>query len=182
MLGSMPERMVGAALLKVDTFEDVEHDRSATLQAALVVVLSAISGGVGSLISSQTSVVDALLFGILGGVLSWAVWALVTWVIGTTILKTAETQADWGQMARGTGFAQTPGILNILVAIPSVGIIIFYVLLVWKLAAMVVAVRQSLDYTSTWRAFFVVLIGFIIVAIILGVLYSVLGIGGGSTS
>ena len=62
--------------------------------------------------------VDALLFGILGGVLSWAVWALVTWVIGTTILKTPETQADWGQMARGTGFAQTPGILNILVAIP----------------------------------------------------------------
>ena len=47
---------------------------------------------------------------------------------------------------------------------------------------MVVAVRQSLDYTSTWRAFFVVLIGFIIVAVILGVLYSVLGIGGGSTS
>ena len=68
MLRSMPERMVGAALLKVDTFEDVEHDRSATLQAALIVVLSAISGGVGGLLSSQASVVDALLFGILGGV------------------------------------------------------------------------------------------------------------------
>ncbi len=181
MLRSMPERMVGAALLKVDTFEDVEHDRSATLQAALVVVLVAISSGIGGLLTADAGVVG-LLFGIGRGVLGWAVWAGVTWVIGTTVLRTPETQADWGQMARGTGFAQTPGIFTILTVIPGVGGLIGLILLVWQLAAMVVAVRQSLDYTSTWRAFFVVLIGFIIVAVILAVLYSALGIGGGSTS
>ena len=181
MLGSMPERMVGAALLKVATFEDVEHDRSATLQAALIVVVVAISSGIGGLLTAETGVVG-LLFGIGRGILGWAVWAGVTWVIGTTVLKTRETHADWGQMARGTGFAQIPGIFTVLTVIPVIGWLIGLILFIWQMAAMVVAVRQSLDYTSTWRAFFVVLIGFIIVAIILGVLYSVLGIGGGSTS
>ena len=37
------------------------------------------------------------------------VWALVAWIIGTTILKTRDTDADWGQLARGTGFAQNAG-------------------------------------------------------------------------
>ena len=182
MLRSMPERIVGAALLKVDTFEDVEHDRSATLQAALVVVLVSIAGGVGALLTAESSLLDVLVFGVIWGVASWALWAAVTWVIGTTILKTAETHADWGQMARGTGFAQTPGLLNVLVFIPIAGAWIGFLVFVWQLAAMVVAVRQSLDYTSTWRAFFVVLIGFVVVIVIYWVLYSVLGIGGDSVS
>ena len=41
---------------------------------------------------------------------------------------------------------------------------------------MVVAVRQSLDYTSTLRAFFVILIAAIPVAIINGIVFRALGI------
>ena len=88
----------------------------------------------------------------------WAVWALLVLLIGTTILKSTSTEADWGQLARGTGFAQTPGILGILVFIPAVGGIIVFLTFIWQVATMVVAVRQCLDYTSTWRAFFVILI------------------------
>ena len=97
------------ALLRSDTYEDVEHDRSATLQALFIVVLVSISTGIGGMLSEDTSVVDALVFGIVGGIVSWAVWALTTWIVGSTILKTADTEANWGQLARGTGFAQTPG-------------------------------------------------------------------------
>ena len=110
--------------------------------------------------------VEALAVGIIRGVASWAIWALVIWIVGTTILRTAETEADWGQLARGTGFAQTPGILNVLFFIPVVGGLISLVTFFWTFVAMVIAVRQSLDYTSTWRAFFVILIAFIPVVII----------------
>jgi hypothetical protein len=111
---------------------------------------------------------------------TWAVWALVALFVGATILKTEETEADWGQLARGTGFAQTPGILNVLVFIPAVGPIITTLVFFWQWAAMVVAVRQSLDYTSTLRAFFVILIAAIPVFVINVIVFSVLGLWGQS--
>ena len=46
-------RMLGAARLKVDTFEDVEHDRGATLQALAVVIIVAIATGIGGLLGKR---------------------------------------------------------------------------------------------------------------------------------
>lgn len=170
----MLNRMLGAARLNVDTFEDVERDGGATVQALIVVIVVALASGIGDLLSGDADILGALVFGVIRGVLSWVVWALIAMLVGTTILKTEQTEADWGQLARGTGFAQTPGILNILVFIPFVGWAIFIVALIWQWAAMVIAVRQSLDYTSTWRAFFVILISIIPVAIINVLLFWVL--------
>ena len=81
--------------------------------------------------------------------------------MGTTVLKTPATVADWGQLARGTGFAQAPGIFRVFFFVPVVGPLIGLVALIWQIACMIIAVRQCLDYTSTWRAFFVVLISLI---------------------
>ena len=164
-------------MLRSETYEDVEHDRGATLQALLVVILVSVSGGVGGLLIDEASVVDALIMGVVLGVASWAVWALATWLIGSTILKTADTEADWGQLARGTGFAQTPGIFFFLVFLPTIGPIIVVVARIWQLVAMLIAVRQCLDYTSTWRAFFVVLIAAIPWIIIMAIVRAVLDVG-----
>ena len=71
MLGQMLERMLGAAMLNPDTFEDVEHDRGATIQAALVVILVSISGAVGGALSGDTSLVTGIVLGIIGGVVWW---------------------------------------------------------------------------------------------------------------
>jgi hypothetical protein len=173
----MLERMLGAALLKVDTFEDVEHDRGATIQAALVVIIVSIAAGVGGLLSGGTDWVAAIIFGVVGGPVSWALWALVVLLVGTRLLNTSETHADWGQLARGTGFAQTPGIFNVFVFLPVAGEIIGFIVLVWQVAAMVIAVRQCLDYTSTLRAVGVVVISFIPVLIISAVVFWAFGIG-----
>ena len=162
----MLNRMLGAARLNVETIEDIERDGSATIQALIVVIIVALASGVGNLLSEDADIVRALAFGVIRGVLSWAVWALIAMLVGTTILKTEQTHADWGQLARGTGFAQTPGVLNVLAFIPFVGWAILVLATVWQWAAMVIAVRQCLDYTSTWRAFFVILIAVIPVAII----------------
>ena len=173
----MLARMLGAARLNVDTYEDVEKDKGATIQALIVVILVAISAGVGGVLSGEADVGRGLAFGAIRGVLSWAVWALMAWIVGTTLLKTQETEADWGQLARGTGFAQTPGLFNVLVFLPVVGTVIAVLVFFWQLACMVVAVRQSLDYTSTLRAFFVILIALIPVIIINAIIFSVLRIG-----
>ena len=176
----MLARMLGALTLNPGTYEDVEHDTSATWQALLVVILVSVAGGVGGLLAGDTDVVRGIVFGIIRGVFSWIVWAAAAWLIGTTILRGPQTHADWGQLARGTGFAQTPGLLNILIFIPYVSLVIGLLVFAWQVAGMLMAVRESLDYDSLWRAFFVVLIALIPVLIFNAVIFTVLGIADGS--
>ena len=160
----MLARMMGAARLNVATFEEVEDDQGATMQAMMVVVLVALANGIGGLASGGNPLLG-LVSGLLLGLATWALWALVTFLVGTTILKTPETHANWGQLARTTGFAQTPGLLKVFAFIPILGSLIVLIASIWQFAAMVIAVRQALDYQSTWRAVGVVVIGFIIILI-----------------
>ncbi len=46
---------------------------------------------------------------------------------------------------------------------------------IWGFIAMVIAVRQALDYTSTWRAVGVCAIGFVVYIIIAVVLAGIIG-------
>ena len=154
--------MIGAALLRAHTYEEVEHDSAATKQAVIVVVVVALAIGIGNTGLGIT----ALIVGIVMGIVQWALWALVTYIIGTTLLNTPATEANWGQLARTTGFAQTPGLLRIFGFIPFIGSLLVIIGSIWQVAAMVVAVRQALDYTSKWRALGVVVIGVIPVAIL----------------
>ena len=152
-------RMLGAARLNAHTYEEVEQDTSATKQALIVVVLVSIAGGVGSWLGGdETDVIRGLAHGLVSGLVWWAVWALVTMFVGTKILKTEATEADWGQLARTTGFAQTPGLLNVLGFLSGVGVFISSLTFLWRVVTMTIAVRQALDFTSTLRAFLVVLI------------------------
>ena len=165
-------RMLGAAQLKVETYEEVEADSSATRQAILVVVLVAIATGLGSFGANGLS---GLMWGIVVGVIGWALWAWITYFVGTKILGTPETHADWGQLARALGFAQSPGVLRVFGILPFVGGLLFFLVSIWQLAAMVVAVRQALDYASTWRAVGVVVIAFIPYMFMMVLVYALLG-------
>ena len=169
----MLSRMIGAALLRTATYEDVEHDPAATLQAFLVVIIASVAAGIGLFLFEGGNLVSGIGGGVARALIGWGFWALVTFLVGTTILKTPATQASWSQLARGTGFAQTPSILQIFVFIPVMGPVIGFAAFAWWLIAMVIAVRQALDYTSTLRAVGVVLIGLIIMVIALSIVFAI---------
>ena len=144
---TFPERMIGAAKLNLRIYEEVEADNTATRQAMGVVVLSSLAAGLGSAslgLEVIASVVVALL--------SWVIWAFLIYLVGTRLLPEPQTRADMGQMMRTLGFAQSPGVLRILGGLPGIGPFLLVIVSVWMLVAMVIAVRQALDYTSTWRA------------------------------
>ncbi len=162
----MIQRMLGAALFNVHTFEEVERDTGATLQAAFVVILVSIASGIGAIGISDRNVVVLIVVGIINGIFQWAIWSYLTYFIGTNFFSTPQTHATVGQLARTVGFAQSPGILAVLGIIPALGGAILFLLAVWKFVAVVVAVRQALDYDSTLRALGVVLIGFVIILIV----------------
>ena len=157
----MLSRMIGAALLRPHTYEEIEHDSAATLQAAIVVVIVALATGIGGFSLGITAIIG----GIVAGIVQWALWAFVTFLVGTTLFKTPETDANWSQLARTTGFAQTPGLLRIFGFIPFLGALLVAIGSIWQIAAMIVAVKQALDYTSVWRAVGVVVVGIIPVVI-----------------
>ena len=160
----MLQRMIGAARLDAQTYEEVEDDQNATRQAMLVVIIVSIAAAIGGLAAADNLLVG-LIFGIVRGLAGWALWALVTYWVGTTILNTPGTDANWGQLARTTGFAQTPGVLQVFAFIPVIGGMIALAASIWQLVAMVRAVRHALDYESTLRAVGVVVIGFVVVII-----------------
>lgn len=168
-MASFAERVLGAARLDAAIYEEVEADSGALGQALAVVVLAAVSSGIGTSIGAHgegTSVLGGVLFSLI----AWFVWALVTYLVGTRILPTPQTEADLGQLLRTIGFAAAPGLLGVLGALPGVGTLLLFLIWLWQLAAMVVAVRQALDYTSTFRAVGVCLLGFVAYVLIATVL------------
>ena len=168
------DRIVRAAKLDVNLYEEVEADKGAMSQAMGVVVLSSVAAGIGSIGSIGTK---GVIIGAITALIAWYVWAYITYFIGTKILPEPQTKADHGELLRTIGFSSSPGLLRILAIIPGIGGIIFMITSVWMLVAMVIAVRQALDYQSTLRAVGVCMIGWVIQVIILMILFTVLGGG-----
>ena len=168
------DRIIRAVKLDAQLYEEVEADTGAMGQAMGVVVLSSMAAGVGS-------VAIGGLGGILGGAIAaltgWYVWAYLTYFIGTKFLPEPQTEANPGELLRTTGFSSSPGLIRVLGIIPGLAGVLFLLASIWMLVAMVIAVRQALDYRSTWRAIGVCIIGWIIQAVLFMLLFTIFGGG-----
>ena len=165
---SMTQRMIGAATLDVPTFEEVEHDTTATGQAAGVVALAAVARGIGSVGHGSATVIGALVAAFVG----WLVWSGITYLIGTRLF---EGKATWGEVLRTLGFAQAPGILLVVAFVPILGAVLGLIVALWLLVAGFVALRQALDL-SNGKTVLTVVVGWLAVAIPMWLLH--LGTGG----
>ena len=168
----LKDRMIRAARLDVDLYEEVEADQGALRQAMLVVVLSSVAAGIGSFGQGG---LGGVLIGTIAAIAGWYIWAYLTYFIGTRLLPEPQTKADHGELLRTIGFSSAPGLIRVLGIIPWLTEIVFYIASIWMLVAMVIAVRQALDYESTWRAVGVCVIGWIVQAAFLMFLFNFLG-------
>ncbi len=150
---SIVDRMKGAAMLNVATYEEVEHDNSATGQAAVVVVIVAVCSAIGAIWRGGPGIIAAPISAVVG----WLLWAAVTYVIGDKLLGGTAT---WGELLRTIGFAQSPGVFMILGIVPILGGLVRLVVAIWLLVAGVVAIRQALDF-STGKAIVTALLGWL---------------------
>ncbi len=149
--GDITTRMMGAAFLNVDTFEEVEHDETATVQAALVVALVAGCHAIGAL-SGGPLFAAWMAFLELG---SWIVWAGLTYIIGEKIF---DGEATWGELLRTLGFAKAPGVLFLLGVLPFVGSSLIWFVPLWMTVTAFVAIRQALDI-GNFKTLLTVLVG-----------------------
>ena len=177
-MASFTNRIIRAAKLDVNVYEEVEADRGALGQAMGVVVLSSIAAGIGSF---EGAGVGGIIKGTIAALFAWYVWAYITYFVGTRFLPEPQTQADHGELLRTIGFSSSPGLIRVLGIIPGLAGVVFFVASVWMLIAMVIAVRQALDYQSTLRAVGVCVIGWVVQILILVLLFAILGGLGKST-
>ncbi len=170
------DRLLGAARLDAATYEEVEADASSTGQAVLVVALSAVAAGIATADQNGT---HGIVIATIGALVAWFIWAYMVWLVGTKLLPEPGTEADVGQVVRTTGFSAAPGILIVLAVIPVLAAVVAIVTNLWMLVAMVIAVRQALDFQSTGRAVLVAVLGFVAYVAVFVLLAVVFGVGAG---
>jgi hypothetical protein len=167
----MFNRIIGVFKLNANTFEEIEHDESATGQAALIVALVALLTGVGSGLGasmSNGSFISSFISSLIWAIIGWLLWSAVSYAVGTSVFG---GKATMGEMLRVIGFAQAPQLLGI---IPCLGTLVGAI---WSLIAGFIAIRQGLDLDNT-KAFLTALIGFVVLVIGYFAIAMILGFAG----
>jgi hypothetical protein len=165
-------RVLSALALDPKVFEEVEADRRATGQALLVVIAAGIAAGIGNAgVGSGAATIIVVVA--LGSIAAWAAWASLLYLIGTRIMPERTTSADLGQVLRTLGFAAAPGLFRAFEIFGGTRWFVLPLTSIWMVLAMIVAIRQALDYTTTARAVALSLLGWAIsfgVALVIGLL------------
>lgn len=169
-MASFGERVVGAMRLDANTFEEVERDPTAMGQAAGVIALAAVSIGLGNLYYGGIS---GIVANVCVSLIGYVVWSVLVWLIGTKVMPDPATKADFAETFRTIGFAAAPGLLGIVTIIPILGWLVLFVIWLWQLAAMVVAVQAVLDYSNIGKAIIVVVIGFLVNLVVTAMLTAI---------
>lgn len=156
-MASLGQRMAGAMKADVAIFEEIEQDPNAMGQAVTVIVIAGVAGLIGNIFRSG---LGGGMFALVVSLIGYAVWAVMVTIVGTKLMPEPSTKADFAETFRTVAFAASPGIFNVIAIIPFLGPLLSFLISIWSLVIMVIAVRTVLDYTSTGRAIIVCLIGF----------------------
>ena len=170
-MSTFQQRIIRAARLDISLYEEVEADTSATGQAMGVVILSSIAMGIGSIWHLG---ITGIFSGTITALIGWIVWATLTYFIGVKFIPEPQTQSNIGELLRTIGFASSPGLIRIIGLIPGLASISSFIASIWMLIAMVIAVKQALDYKSILRAVVVCAVGWIVLSILNMVLFYIL--------
>lgn len=165
-------RMIGTARFERETYRQIAADGTATVQAAGVVVLGALAGGISVALSVSISGGEAgdfatgLIISTLLVLLGWITWSGATWFVGTRVMHSTAT---FGALARSLGFAQSPALLGIFGFVPRLGLLVLLVASFWGLATGFYAIRETLRL-ETRDTIVTVIVGFIAYTIIVVVI------------
>jgi len=150
----------------VKTFEEIEADPNAMMQAVTVIVIAGVAALIGNFFRSGLA---GGIAGLIGSLVGYALFSLLVFLIGTKLMPEPATKADFNETFRTIGFAAAPGVFNILAIIPFLGPLISFVVGIWSLVIGVIAVREVLDYSNTGRAIIVCLIAGVICWIVVAI-------------
>jgi len=154
---SLLRRMGRAITLEADFYEEVEAETSSIGQASLVVLLACCAGALGTWLRdvalAPVPLEDApfrIVLDMVEPLVFWLIGSAFAYMVGATFFRGPETETDYAEVLRTTGFAFTPGLLRVFAFAPPapLGLALTIAGDFWMLVCGVVAVRQALDFTT----------------------------------
>lgn len=152
------KRVIRALLLDPELYEEVEQDKSAIWQAVVVVFLASLARGI---YTYKTGDYRGLILGTVTSFVLWILLAFLIYIIGTKLFPESETRTDQGELMRVLGFASAPGIFRVFAVVHWLTPYVLLFVWLWTLVAMIIGVRQALDFKNTWNAIWVCVVGLI---------------------
>jgi hypothetical protein len=163
MISLFLNRILRSVKIDPEVFNEVQKDRNATLSAAIVVLLSSSAAGIGAASMGIGNFIIAPIFSLL----SWFVWAYIVYFVGVKLFPDSKTKTSQFALLRAIGFSSAPGIIRVFSFNESLMTVLFIGSAFWMLACMIVAVRETLNYKSLWKALGVVIISWFVQAFFL---------------
>jgi len=167
-------RFVRAARLDVELYREIATDPLTLNQALITVVIYCMAaswgtfGGVGA-VGTNIAMITSLI--------GWYIWAFFTYFAASKFFR--ENQIEFERptrkaVIRTMGFASAPGVIRFLGIIPGLGVVIISVATIWMIAASTIAVKQALNFKSTYRAAAACILAWIISAFVQLLLFTAL--------
>ena len=163
MIALFLNRIFRSFKIDPEVFNEVQKDKNATISAAFVVILSSSAAGIGATSLGTSNFILAPVFSLI----SWFVWAYIVYFVGVKLFPDTKTKTTQASLLRAIGFSSAPGIIRIFGFNEDLMTVTFIGSAFWMLACMIVAVRETLNYKSLWKAFGVVIISWFVQAFVL---------------
>ena len=160
MISIFFNRVLRSIKIDPDVYDEVQKDKTATLSAAIVVVISSLAAG----IAAKQLGASSFIFAPILSLFSWFVWAYIVYFVGVKLFPDAKTKTTHAALLRAIGFSSAPGIIRVFGFTPELMTVTFIGSALWMLACMVVAVRQTLNFKSLWKALGVVIMSWFVQA------------------
>ena len=163
MISIFFNRVFRSIKIDPDVYDEVQKDKTATLSAAFVVVISSLAAG----IAAKQLGASSFIFAPILSLLSWFVWAYIVYFVGVKLFPDPKTKTTHAALLRAIGFSSAPGVIRVFGFTPELMTVTFIGSALWMLACMVVAVRQTLSFKSLWKALGVVIMSWFVQAFLL---------------
>ncbi len=163
MISLFINRFFRSVKIDPEVFNEVQKDKNATISAAIVVILSSSAAGIGAASLGAGNFILAPIFSLI----SWFVWAYIVYFVGVKLFPDTKTKTTQFALLRAIGFSSAPGIIRVFGFNEDLMTVTFIGAAFWMLVCMIVAVKETLNYKSLWKAFGVVIISWFFQAFIL---------------
>ena len=130
--------------------------------AGSIMILDGIAGA----IALSTIYKSNIIFSGLTALFSWMVWATLIYVIGVKLFPENNTNVGFKKILVAVGFAHSPGLLRFLAITPGFVIPIVFFTQFWIFAALIIAVKEILNFKNNFKAAGIVVIAFLIISIV----------------
>ena len=127
--------------------------------AGLIMILDGVAGAV----AANTVIKTAIGLSGLTAILTWFIWAILIYVLGVKIFPDKQTKVSFKKVLTAVGFAHAPGLLRFFAVTPELMIPIIFITQFWIFAALIISIRQILNFKSNLKSFGIIFLSFLII-------------------